>query len=201
MRTALMAAVVAGVTMTCCSGAFPMAAEYQPGTMVQQPGWPEGLVDLLNSQKFAYAHWVNSIDHFYYSGDTKAFNEFLERYSKLPQQELFAGGPHRTLVLHVGAGQTKTFGGKPVTYDWSLACSNLGAFGPEGKHLPTGLELEVWIGCHIQLDQLKVPASIELKPGGEIEKFIEGHQAAQRAGDKVAVPQSALAGGLAAIGW
>jgi hypothetical protein len=184
MRTAVIAAVIAGVILTCCAYAFPMAAEYRSRTMVQQPSWPEGLADLLNSQTLAYGYWVNSLDYFYYAGDTKAFNEFLERYAKLPMPQLIGREATRTLVLHVGAAETKNFDGKPVACDWLVKGSNFGAFGPEGKALPAGLELEVWVGCHVQLDQLKVPLNIELKSGGEIEKLIGNHQAAQRAGDK-----------------
>ena len=191
MARAVLCLAVALVCLTCCTCAFPMASEYQLDMMMRaadEGGWigqANPVRDLLLSQKPAYAYWVNSLDYFYYSGDTKAFNEFLERYSKLPEPSAMERPPQRWLVLHVGSGETKTLlEGKPLSYDWSVTGSDFFAFVPAGQHPAAALELEVWIGCHIQLDQLKVPLNIELKSGGEIEKLIEKHQAAQRAGDK-----------------
>jgi len=152
--------------------AFPMGGEHPPGVpMGQQPDWPAGLADLVNSAGRVYGHWVNANDWFFYAGDTDDFNEFLKRYSKLKDTPL-------TLVLHSGKGKTGHLGDpeKNTEYDWEVKVFRRG-WHPEAPPDPTVtkqgyvIKVEVWLGGAPELDEISVPPNVKVKSAEENDKF------------------------------
>jgi len=160
------------IALAFSNPAFPMRRVYSPGVpMGQQPDWPAGLADLLNSAGRVYGYWVNANDWFFYAGDTDDFNEFLKRYSKLEDAPL-------TLVLHPGKGETGHLGDpqKKTEYDWELKVFHRG-WHPEAPPDPTVtkqgyvIKVEVWLGGAPELDEISVPPNVKVKSAEENEKF------------------------------
>ena len=147
----------------------------------EPPGEPALLSELMNFPGRVYGDHgffseLGDWENLYFQGDTATLNRFLEQYSKLKFKPLW-------LVIHVGQPSAHAqFGGKldkEIRYDWSYTRQI-----PEKKTDPETVWVNLWLGGQVQFDQIKVPLNLELKSGGEIEKFIEKHQAAQKAGDK-----------------
>jgi hypothetical protein len=135
------------------------------------------LTDLANQPNRVGGYWVNSNDWFYFAGDTKALNDFLRRYAKLTETPL-------VLVIHPGKAPAERCVGELFAepYDWKLD-SMYPAFTRDKKWFQKAdggqwgrvAIVQAWLGGNIRLDELDVPANIEVRPGGEIEEFIEQH--------------------------
>jgi hypothetical protein len=80
---------------------------------VKQPQWADGVLAVVNMKSRVYLQWVNGNETFFYRGDAKALNEALRLFAEIKD-----GG--KSIVLLPGSGETKTFQGKEVPYDWSL---------------------------------------------------------------------------------
>jgi hypothetical protein len=87
--------------------------------MVKQGGWAEGVVDVVNLKTRVYSNWVNGNENFYYRGDAQALNEALRKYASVKDDV-------RQLILLPGSGKTRSFGRKPVDFDWQF-------------HVPSGI--------------------------------------------------------------
>jgi hypothetical protein len=137
--------------------------------------WPDGLKELANRDDRVHGYFVNWEDVFFYSGDTQAFNDFLLSYSKLRNTKL-------ELVIHVGLKKARSPWDKvdrEIRVDWSLYTT---PFTREqvknGKVAPGNFVtlVELWLGHQVGLDGLEVPANIEVKSAGEVEKFVAEHK-------------------------
>lgn len=178
-RPVFLLMLLATVIVTCPS-VFGLAGEIDVSKpIVQQPDWPGGVADLLNSQKPVYAFFVNSQDNYYYSGDAAAFNDFMARYAEL------SGIPH-TLVLHCGRGEVKdrianSADSQPsYAFDWYIFVvppmipdGGLDKTSPYKRYVTVNL----YLGCNIQLSDIKVPAKVKVIAGKEIGDFIKKHEA------------------------
>ena len=178
MRKAMVLIAVASLLALCCTWALSLVVEHSYRPVNPQPGWPEGLADLLLSQQEVYgcSHFH---DYYYYAGDARGFNQFVERYSKLKDTPL-------TLILHCGRGMTGGFDVPDKTTipaDWRVAISPTitpgGAIDGRAS-IRIVVTLELWGGGQVRLDDAKVPSNVEVKAGPEItqvEKFIAEHRA------------------------
>ena len=166
------------LTFVSCGFAFGLGGEHPVGQPVGGSSeWPLGLKELANSEGRMLGFFVNANDYFYYAGDTKALNTFLERYAKLKDMPL-------KVTLHVGRKEASTpwparDGRKPAAYQWTLTSMRRGWGAPEdpsalSKYVVT---VDVQLDGVIELDELKVPENVSVESGGEIEKFIARHQA------------------------
>jgi hypothetical protein len=180
MRTATLAVGLGLVSLLSCSAAFGLGREYAPGQPVMaQPDWPEGLVDLLNREGRVHGYMINANDWFFYAGDTDAFNEFLAQYAQLEGTPLI-------LVLHVGQGKVTPWheDAEEIPFEWQVSVLRRGwtervpEAAEEGELACVAL-VDLWLGCFIELEKLEVPLNVTVKSGGEIEAFIEAHQARQ----------------------
>jgi len=170
MRKTNIVIIAAGLALACCCSTFGLMSEYPPGP-VGFPNGPAGLNDLLKNRDPVYGYFLNEFDSLYYSGDTEAFNAFVALYSKVKVE-------HLTLVLHCGRGETSRLGDKnnTVSFDWMLGGCNWGVTWSK-EPMPQTATLGVWLGGQVHLDKIKVPLNVEVKSGGEIEKFIAEHRA------------------------
>ncbi len=174
--------LVLGLLVVCCASAWPMAAEYnlkQP--IIQQPAWPAGLADFLNNSKPIYAYWVNWSDYFFFSGDTDAFNAFLERYSRLQ-------GTPLTVSIHIGpikVGNLAHPDQRTIPCDWDVfAVPPMIPDGGivKGRENERIVTVEVWLGGKVELRKIIVPKNVNLVDGGDIAKFIAEHEKAAKEG-------------------
>jgi hypothetical protein len=181
MRQIILVLAILGLVVSCSASAWAMASEYggPHSPIIQQSTWPAGLADLLNDGKPVYAYWVNWMDHFYYSGDTEAFNAFLEKYSKLQ-------GTPLTLSIHVGPGRIgriSTPAKRDIAYDWHVFV--VPPMIPDGG-IVKGQEdvrivtMELWLGGQVELRQVKAPDSVKVVDGGDIGQFIADLEKARK---------------------
>ncbi len=114
-RTLLVAAVLFTPTT-----AFALGEEsFGNAPKVKQPEWAVGVVDVVNHPSRVYSQWVNGNEYFFYHGDAKALNETLAAFAAVKDDV-------RTVVFLPGTGETKSFRGKEVAFDWQL-------------HVPSGI--------------------------------------------------------------
>ena len=160
--------------IVCCTAAIGMGGGHPAGNVADRGEWPSGLAELINSRPRVGSYWVNANDFFLYSGDTAAFQAFLNGYSKLPQSDLVSvdgvvhtlpeprpeAGP-LTLILRSGDVMREALG-DPVNADWTLAFRKWGA-NKESKGNPLALELN--IGGRVRFADVKVPGNVEIVQG------------------------------------
>jgi hypothetical protein len=186
-------AVVVGVLAGCQQaradiwkeGKDPVALPFQPrleklanrdsrvyGRWDEDPlSWREGNTVITTTDLIVA---VDPSGHFLYSDNTKALNGFLQEYAALKQEPISIDRPP-CLIIHAGRALLE----KGHSYDWKMNWAMHLRKKPdwEGKRLLHGVAtVEVWLGGQVKLDDLKVPTTIKVKSGGEIEKFITERQ-------------------------
>ncbi len=190
--TKILSLAIVLIALMWCVPAFPLAAGHPPGHPVgQNPEWPAGLADLLNSPGRVHGFFINANDFYFYREDTDEFNLFLEQYARLERTPL-------TLVLQPGPGKTDfiTPDDKEITFDWKVNVYCRG-WAREAPPDPTGtagryvIVLEVHPGGEVELNKIKVPVNVKLRSGGEDERFArfvaaheQKHKQAKTAEDK-----------------
>ncbi len=171
VKWTVLAAFSAALAATAAGSACALASEHPAGqTLNAASNWPDGLMELVNCKERVYGYFVNFWDYFYFEGDTASLNAFLQKLGDIRH-------PQPVVTIHPGTGMAhKLAREETFQYDWSLSTL------PEGtpvadRKTQTGLSLDVWLGDGISLDDLKVPLSIEVRSGGEIEQFVKEHKA------------------------
>ena len=86
-----------------------------------QKDWRPGVVDAVNLTTRVYSRWVNGNESFYFQGGAAELNAALKKFAEIEAEE-------REVILRPGPGETRTFQGKPVAFDWEL-------------HVPSGIYL------------------------------------------------------------
>jgi hypothetical protein len=144
----------------CAPKALGLGADFSKANLVQG--------ELVKGQTPVHGYFVNWEDVFFYSGDTKALNEFLAAYGKLPKAKL-------RVVIHAGTTRARSPWGPQDRgpADWSFYRWNTGGRG----NAPAPTRVDVWLGSRIRLDELRVPGNVEVESGGEIEKFVAARKA------------------------
>jgi hypothetical protein len=169
MKKAILSLAGMLVALVWSLSAFPLAIELPPGRPV---GGRSPLADLLNSGGRVYGISGFGATYHYFSGDTKDFNRFLEGYAKLE-------GSARTLVLHPEQGSVRALGGgdESIAFDWRVTIWRVGGAAARGPLL------ELWVGRHVELSEVKVPGNVSVGSDGrtpketEIEEFIAANKA------------------------
>jgi hypothetical protein len=136
-----------------------IGCEYDNARTHDQPGWPDGMKDLVNAEQRIGGMCVNSEDIFLYSGTARELSAFLVSYSKIQGIER-----HR-LILRSGAGLPA--GGSRKPCDWKLQ-GRPGAPGPKARMGMSSrdpsyvLEVYFWTDGRIVLDDVVIPKNIEV---------------------------------------
>jgi hypothetical protein len=188
-KLALIAAVCLGLISCIAATAVLIMQEHPPGTtMPWSPDWPEGLKELVNAEGrvrgYSECGIVDST-HAYFAGAPQDFNSFLARYAQLKDTPL-------ALVLHAGRGMTRSISDEEqqVPFDWQITVSRLKeAGGGEGHRYVATVDL--WLGGQVGLEEIEVPLNLEVRSGGELEAFIEAHEA-KRQGQETPGPPNPL---------
>ncbi len=193
MRKRISSISILVISVVLCGSAFPLGGDHPTGVPVRQnPEWPAGLTDLLNSGRRVNGYWVNANDWFFYAGDTEEFNEFIRGYAGLKETPLM-------LVLRSGQGLTGGLGDstRTIKFDWQADVRRRG-WSREAPPDPTGEKskyvvlVELNTGGQVQLEKVQVPLNVKVKwgdAGKELVQFANEHEAKrQRAkGPKPAV--------------
>lgn len=128
-------------------------------------------------------HWVNQNDSFFYRGDMRALNEFIDHYGMVTETPLavviHAGGTPRTGKL---SDKVKT-----VPYNWCLTVNRRGWGEPKDprrsdKSPGYVVTVHLWLGDGITLDGLKIADHTEVRSANEIEQFVAAHSARPKLG-------------------
>ncbi len=137
-----------------------------------------------------HGYWVNWTDLFFYAGDARAFNQFVEAYSRLEHRR-------RKVVLHRGTKRAASpwdKGPRDIPADWSFYVWNTGRpltggswpGEPPGPPAPT--QIDVWVGARLKLSDLRIPAGMEVAAGpdaagdGDIARFVAERAASSKPG-------------------
>jgi hypothetical protein len=115
-----------------------------------------------------HGFWVNEQNVVFYSGDTAQLNRDLSKY-------LEGEYASRKVVLHVGTKRAESpWDTKPrdTFADWSVNTWDDPA--DAAKATPRFLlQVDIWLGSKIKLEELRIPEGFAVVSGGEIEKFIQ----------------------------
>ena len=163
MRRFFVFALAVALSPWSASEALALGADYSKQDL-------ESKGQLVKGQKPVHGYWVNWEDVFFYAGDTAAFNRFVEAYSKMPNAKL-------RVVIHPGTKKARSPWDKAdrdMAVDWSLYVWNTGTSTPGAKPAPS--QVDVWLGSRIKLEDVRIPANVEVVSGGEIEKFVRERQ-------------------------
>ncbi len=193
MRTRRLTFFVPGLALAACVATAlglgsDIPAEHPVGA---QDGWPAGLADLLNSGGRVGGFFVNANDWFFFQGDAKAFNAWLEKYAALKDTPL-------QLVLHPGRTTDRRPWSKEgearLPVDWQVDVINrqwtYEAIDEKHPVKPGhDVTVHVFLGGQVGLDDLDVPLGVSVESGGEIEEFVVHHQAKQSLGRRDARPK------------
>lgn len=136
-----------------------------PNHPIGNSTWPSGVGVLANRADRIGGRWINSLDTFFFAGDTKAFNDFLQQYARVK-------GSH-TLCLHIDPA-LDAFTLQPANgghQDWELDA---------GAGMAT---VSLSLNGRIRLRDLRVPRNITLyfegKRTKEVDLFLAHHPGSQ----------------------
>jgi hypothetical protein len=117
----------------------------------------------------------------FFAGDTSNLNEHI---SKLLLAGNGQGTPVYTtkkIILHIGpkkAGSPWDQKERDIGVDWSVTSWSVS--GAKVTTAASNLQIDIWLGSQIKLDELRVPDDFEVVSGGEIEKFIASRKPNQK---------------------
>jgi hypothetical protein len=115
-----------------------------------------------------HGYWVNLQNVLFFAGDVAQLNRDLPKY-------LQGDYASRKVVLHVGTKRAESpWDTKPrdTFADWSVNTWDDPA--DAAKATPRFLlQIDIWLGSKISLEDLRIPEGFEVVSGGEIEKFIQ----------------------------
>ena len=142
--------------------------------VVGSTNWPGGLEALVNSTNRIHGFFVNQEDTFFYRGDAPSLSAFLHQYARLD------GVTNLCLIQHTGIGEAKSpWATNGVPCDWklyacpkswleiaklSLAGTNSTETLQRAAKMPGYVvEVHLWTGGRISLDELEIPKKIEVR--------------------------------------
>src|SRR5579872_970311 len=100
-RVILLAVVVLGIT---AARVFGLGADFPKDDLVNHK---------FAGQTPVHGYFVNSEDVFFFAGDAKAFNQFVDAYSKLKDVKL-------QVVIHAGTTTARSpWAARDIPADWS----------------------------------------------------------------------------------
>ena len=171
--------VILLISMVSTADAFALGSDFSKDQLREKG-------ELVQGQTPVHGYWVNWEDTFFYAGETADLNRFLNAYAQLT-------GATRRVVIHPGTRKARSpwdAADRDIPNDWSFYRWNAGRID-HGKPAPS--RVDVWLGSRIKLDELRIPAEVEVASGGEIERFVEQRQ--KQAAEDCRTRRSDQAGG------
>ncbi len=114
-----------------------------------------------------HGYWVNLTSVTYFTGDAATLNDHFGTLG-LKAKATYAT---KKVVLHPGPKKASSpwdNAERNISTDWSVTLWLDGGMNP-GAHL----QIDIWLGGQVKLEDLRIPADVEVVSGGEIEKFIQ----------------------------
>ncbi len=151
--------------------AFGLGSDYPNGPVTGEGSWPKGMNKLVNDTNRVHGFFVNQEDIFFFSGSATNLTAFLTDYSQI------AGVEKHRLILHEGVGEAKSPWEKTGrACDWKLyGCSkgwhnlatltgtnSVEVLQKAAKEPGYVLEVHLWTGGRIALDQVVLPQNVEI---------------------------------------
>jgi hypothetical protein len=171
-RQLIWATIIGCAVILVSWNAFGMGADHpNDGPVSVTTAWPEGMHKLINASNRVHGYFINQADIFFFSGNATNLSAFLADYSKISGVE-----KHR-LILHEGVGEAKSpWGttGRPCDWklfgyskDWHNQSTLKGTNSVEtlqtaAKESVYVLEVHLWTGGRITLDEVVVPKNVEV---------------------------------------
>jgi hypothetical protein len=115
-----------------------------------------------------HGFWVNEQTVLFFAGDANQLNRDLPKY-------LEGSYASRKVVIHAGTTRAKSPWDKQARdtlADWSVNTFDDPADAAQATPRMR-LQIDLWLGSKIALDDLRIPDGFEVVSGGEIEKFIQ----------------------------
>lgn len=154
----------------------PLGADH-PAHAVNNDGWPKGYAALINADNRVHGYWVNFEDVFFLKGDGADLSKFIKACSTFADVDV-------EVVLHPGRLAVQSpwdESPREIEADWRSYTSPFKIVG-EGTQRTIGekrfqIVIDVWLGGRVKLEDLDIPVGVPVRSGGEIEAFIEQHNA------------------------
>ena len=143
--------------------------------------WPKGVEPILKHSSRVYWQDVNGYGLSYFKTDVEKTNELIKLFSEAKLKR-------HIVILRMGPGEAKTFGGKAVPYTVKFDLP-AGLFVFHAKqHAKTGVySTEPSLVIHVgedwidQLDKLKIPPSVKLyRSQYDFDRLIEAAKTSYR---------------------
>jgi hypothetical protein len=165
MRKLLIVSFLFGLVIVP-TAVFGLGYDIPKGDLPRPVAWPASFYDELNQPNRVHGYSFNQFESHFYQGTCAELNSTLKHLSQIE-------GVGVVVVIHVGPGKARSPWSKTSVSpaDWSIGVEH----NNSTKILPVTLDL--WLSERVTLSELEVPASIEVKNGGEIERFIDKHKA------------------------
>jgi hypothetical protein len=167
-----------GMVLACGALVYAVAMDLpNRGPVFITQDLPAGVSELVSSRDrvhgftsgFGYAD-------LWYAGDAAAFNQYLAQYAQLPKLPII-------LVISPAPGsKLREFVSQPREhYDWQLEVKWNQPIPLSENRTDRNAEgyaviLHVYLSDAITLDDIQVPAGVQVRSGGEIEQFVKQHQ-------------------------
>jgi hypothetical protein len=189
MKKALLGLSATVVVLACAAALYGLAWELpNEGPVTVDWKLPPGVTELASSRNRVHG-FMSTFGYadLWYAGDAKAFNAYLAEYARLKDLPL-------QLVIHPAPGSSlRQYVSQPrAHYDWELSVKWDVALREDPKDdkaegravttlRPEGfvVTLHLFLSDAVTLDDIVVPANVEVKSGGEIEQFVAKHGAAK----------------------
>jgi len=170
-----------------------MERELSGADLGQLSDWLPGLEKLVGHGGVVYGVHTDAPTFFrgletmyiFFRGDHDDFNEMLKQYAKLADPLKRYSESKDTplaLTLHAGRGNVASAGAgtfarnKEIPFDWKIRITREGTLVSDRQKRRYWVTVDLWVGGEVELDKVKVPLSVEVKSGGEIENFIARHE-------------------------
>lgn len=146
------------------ASAFGLGADHKKGELPPHDGWIKGTYEAVNLPCRVHGYWINSSDALFYQGDNAVLEQMLEQFAAIPDLKV-------RLILHSGKGIARSPWSKEDhgAADWQVTLYPERGFGKTQNQVL----VDVWLSGSIKLDGLKVPDSIIVESGREIDAYIE----------------------------
>lgn len=98
-----------------------------PTSAPRQPGWPDGMIKLLQRESRVYSIWVNGNENFYFKENPDEINELIRLFSETRMR-------NHELWIKTGKKHVKSFNGDKISYNVNYHILGGGVFwvGPGG---------------------------------------------------------------------
>ena len=144
-------------------------------------GWPAWVAKLANRPERIHGEMLVSAPpgpppslRFDYTGDTEALNAFLADAASTSDVQLTViPRPSKRMSHMVVEGKHRK-----VSCTWTFRVEP--DWRPKSPPDTRVAAVDVWLGSGIELHRLRVPAKLDVRSGGEIERFVSAHRDKQK---------------------